>query len=266
MKVTAMTKTATTLVTGRWRGRISSEHPDRQGRLLAGGEGGDDDLVEGEREGQHAAGQQGRGDVAAGSRGGRSGSRRRPGPSRPRSATARCGASGRRRCCRRRRCRRWRGRARWSRSRRGCPAMPKAERSAMPVTMPGSAIGRMISSEMASRPKKRERADGGGGQRAEDQGQQRRDRGHLHRQPQRLPDVVRAPRRRANHCSVRPGGGKLIALLVGGEGVEQDERQRQMQEEQPAERGELQAPAAPLTARQSASKAPSAWRSRGRRP
>ena len=54
-----MTKTATTLVTGRCRGRISSrQHPDRQGRLLAGGEGGDDDLVEGQREGEHAAGEQ----------------------------------------------------------------------------------------------------------------------------------------------------------------------------------------------------------------
>ena len=34
------------------------QHPDRQCRLLAGGEGGDDHLVEGQREGQHAAGQQ----------------------------------------------------------------------------------------------------------------------------------------------------------------------------------------------------------------
>ena len=59
-----MTNTATTLVTGRWRGRISS--PSIQigsVGLLAGGEGGDDDLVEGQREGQHAAGEQRGGDV-----------------------------------------------------------------------------------------------------------------------------------------------------------------------------------------------------------
>ncbi|MNL45498.1 hypothetical protein D3C87_1681480 [compost metagenome] len=37
----------------------------------------------------------------------------------------------------------------------GISAIEKAERSAMPVMMPGSAIGRMTSSEMVSRPKKR---------------------------------------------------------------------------------------------------------------
>ena len=54
-----MTKTATTLVTGRWRGRISSDSIQiGKRRLLAGGEGGDDDLVERQREGEHAAGEQ----------------------------------------------------------------------------------------------------------------------------------------------------------------------------------------------------------------
>ena len=36
--------------------------------------------------------------------------------------------------------------------------MLNADRSAMPVMIPGSAIGRMMSSEIASRPKKRVRA------------------------------------------------------------------------------------------------------------
>ncbi len=39
----------------------------------------------------------------------------------------------------------------------GMPARLKAERREMPVRMPGSAMGRMISSEMDSRPKKRKR-------------------------------------------------------------------------------------------------------------
>ena len=39
----------------------------------------------------------------------------------------------------------------------GMPARLKAERSEMPVRMPGSAMGRMISSEIDSRPKKRKR-------------------------------------------------------------------------------------------------------------
>jgi hypothetical protein len=34
-----------------------------------------------------------------------------------------------------------------------CPSALKAERSEMPVMMPGRAIGRMTSSEMVSRPK-----------------------------------------------------------------------------------------------------------------
>ena len=37
----------------------------------------------------------------------------------------------------------------------GISARLKAERSAMPVMMPGSAIGRMTSSDIVSRPKKR---------------------------------------------------------------------------------------------------------------
>ena len=41
---------------------------------------------------------------------------------------------------------------------KGMSASAKAERSEMPVMMPGSAIGRIRSSEIASRPKKRERA------------------------------------------------------------------------------------------------------------
>jgi len=54
-----MITTATTLVTGALaRTDQLLQHPDRQRGLLAGGEGGDDDLVEAQREGQQRTGQQ----------------------------------------------------------------------------------------------------------------------------------------------------------------------------------------------------------------
>ena len=62
---------------------------------------------------------------------------------------------------------------------KGMSTRSKAERSAMPVMMPGSAIGRMTSSEIASRPKNFVRDSGRGGERAEDQREDRRDRRDL---------------------------------------------------------------------------------------
>ena len=50
--------------------------------------------------------------------------------------------------------------------------MSKAERNDMPVMMPGSAIGRIKSSEIVSRPKKLDRDERRGSERAEDQGEQ----------------------------------------------------------------------------------------------
>jgi hypothetical protein len=57
-----------------------------------------------------------------------------------------------------------------------------------------------------------------------------------------------------NHCVVRPGGGH-IALVLGGEGIDEDQQDRQVQEQQPPRGGELQRRAS--AAGQSASKAPS---------
>ena len=53
--------------------------------------------------------------------------------------------------------------------------MSKAERSEMPVMMPGSAIGRMNSSEIVSRAEELGARQRRGGERAEDQREERRD-------------------------------------------------------------------------------------------
>ncbi len=62
--VTIITSIATTLVTGTSRGRLSwlSSHSGKV-RFMAGGEGGDDDFVERQGKGEHAAGQQRRAEV-----------------------------------------------------------------------------------------------------------------------------------------------------------------------------------------------------------
>ncbi len=109
----------------------------------------------------------------------------------------------------------------------------KAERSAMPVMMPGSAIGRMTSSEIASRPKNFAPADRGGAKRAEHQREQRWRRRRPAREAERVPDIRAVPgngeplQREARR---RP----LIALLLGGEGVDEDQEERQVQEQQAA--------------------------------
>ena len=57
--MTITTTMATTLVTGRLaRADQFLQHPDRQRGLLSASERGDDDLVEGKREGEHAAREQ----------------------------------------------------------------------------------------------------------------------------------------------------------------------------------------------------------------
>jgi hypothetical protein len=51
-----ITSKPTTLTIGSWFGRVVGEDPDRQPLLGPGGERGDDDLVEGEGEGEQRAG------------------------------------------------------------------------------------------------------------------------------------------------------------------------------------------------------------------
>ena len=95
-----------------------------------------------------------------------------------------------------------------------------------------------------------------GCKRAEDERQQRRDGRDLERQIERRPDV--GPRAPGDAEPVRGQARrrKLKALLLGGEGVENDERQRQMKEQQPGDRRRCASPRAKPCSRQRTSKAP----------
>ncbi len=133
-----------------------------------------------------------------------------------------------------------------------------AERSEMPVMMPGSAIGRMISSVIASRPKKRAAIERGRGERAEQDGDRSRDQRDADRKPERVPDVL--PLEGDGEPLQRQTGRReLVALVLGREGVEQDEGHRHVQEEEPGRGGELQAErsASPLRAHRTP---PAVWR------
>ena len=100
------------------------------------------------------------------------------------------------------------------------PCRLNAERSAMPVMMPGSAIGSMTSSEIASRPKNRARASAAAAQVPSTQ----RDSAvataaTLSDKAERRPDVGRGPRRRRTIAWSAPAAGRHSSLL-GGEGIE----------------------------------------------
>ena len=126
------------------------EDPDRQGLYAgAGGERGHDDLVEAQRERQQPAGEQRRAAAAGTSRTGTSGTCRRRGPPTPPRGSRRSAAAGPARCCRPRPRRRWRARRppRTGPRRRRPITERNALSSAMPVTMPGSAIGSTTSSD-----------------------------------------------------------------------------------------------------------------------
>ena len=84
---------------------------------------------------------------------------------------------------------------------KGMSASAKAERSEMPVMMPGSAIGRMRRSEIASRPKKRERATAAAASVPSTSATSVAIAATRALQRQRLPDVLRS-QATANHCSV----------------------------------------------------------------
>ena len=144
----------------------------------------------------------------------------------------------------------------------GMSSRPMAERSAMPVTMPGSAIGRTSSSEIASRPKKRGATRAAA---ASVPSTMRQQRSRPRRPAATAASACQMSSRSQatpNQLQGQPGRREDEALVLGGEGVEHDEGQRQVQEQHAAERGQLerQARAGRRAGRprpQSASKAPS---------
>ena len=75
----------------------------------------------------------------------------------------------------------------------GISARLKAERSAMPVMMPGSAIGRMTSSEIVSRPKNFEPETAAAQSVPSTSAISVEIAATVHRQRQRLPDVRPVP-------------------------------------------------------------------------
>ena len=123
---------------------------------------------------------------------------------------------------------------------KGMSASEKAERSAMPVMMPGSAMGRMTSSEMVSRPKKRVRLTAAAQS--------------VPRTSAMTVEMVATLTDRVSACpDVRPvpgdgeplqrqaGRRELVALFLGREGIEEDQEDRQVQEGEAADGGDLQA-------------------------
>ena len=82
----------------------------------------------------------------------------------------------------------------------------------MPVTMPGSAIGRMTRHEIVSRPKKLERATAAAASDPEHQRDAGREQGdQTDRGPHRR--ISPCPTRRRTTFVVSPGGGKVNAEL-----------------------------------------------------
>ena len=214
--------------------------PDRQRGLLAGGERGDDDLVEAQRKRQHAAGQQRRAELRQDHDGGRSGSRRRRGPSTLRSVGSGAAAAPPR-CCRPPPRRRWRGRSRWSRTRTGSRAPDTPLRSAMPVMMPGSAIGRISSKVIVSRPKNLARASAAAASVPSTSATAVLHAAtcadsviacHMSGRVERHAEPLRGERRRRED----------ITLVLGAERVQDDQRQRHVQERHHGPRRGLQRP------------------------
>jgi hypothetical protein len=72
---------------------------------------------------------------------------------------------------------------------KGISIMPIVERSAMPVTMPGRAMGSSSASEITLAAKEAAAMHRRRGQRPQHQRCARRQRRHAHRQPERLPEI-----------------------------------------------------------------------------
>ena len=142
---------------------------------------------------------------------------------------------------------------------KGMSMRSKAARSEMPVTMPGRAIGRTRRSEIASRPKNFVRASAAAASVPRSRRQRGREERDADREAERVEDVLPAPGD-GEPLQREAGRRKLEAAVLAGEGVEEDEGERQMQKHEPGAGGERAGRGDDrLTAsirRQSASKAP----------
>ena len=130
-----------------------------------------------------------------------------------------------------------------------------AERSEMPVMMPGSAIGRMTSSEIVSRPKNFV-PDTAAAQ-------------SVPRTSAIAVEIAATCTESVSACQTsgrfqvtaepferQPRRRPLVGLLLGREGIEEDQRDRQEQEEQPGRRRRASGRMARIGRGQSASNAP----------
>ena len=230
-----MTKTATTLVTGRCRGLNQlGQHPDRQCRLLTSGECRHDNLIEGQRKGEHAAGKQRGPDLRQ---------------NHVTEGLEAVGAEIHRRL------------DQIAReppeagdgvivddhdAERGVPEHDSPDREIDAHDVEGRAQRYAGNDAGQSDRQNEQQRDGlaaeelgarqrSGRKRAEDERKHGRDHGNLKREIERRPNI-----RPVEPGDVEPFGGvagrrKLEALFLGGEGVEQDQRQGQVQKQEPGD-------------------------------
>src|SRR6185295_6487332 len=204
------------------------EDPDRQRPLLAGGEGGDDHLVEREREGEHSTGQESRprgreGDPAESVERVRAEVHRGLdlGPAGPAQARRdvvvdRDDAEGR-----------VAGHDRPEAEGQVEERQPGAERDA--GDDPGESDRQEDEERDRLPPEEPAADDGESGQRAEEDRHRGRDRGDPEREPERLPEVGPPPGD-AEPLERQPRRREAERRLVGREGVESDDEERQVEE------------------------------------
>ena len=144
----------------------------------------------------------------------------------------------------------------------GMSARLKAERSEMPVMMPGRAIGRMTSSEIASRPKNFVRLTAAAQSVPSTSAITVEMLATLSDRPERLPDVGAVP----GHGEPFQGQARrrpLVGFVLGREGVDEDQQDRQVHEGEAEAGGDLQAQRRAVRVHR---KLPAVWRSRDRPP
>ena len=206
-----------------------AEDQQRQRVLGAGGEVRDDDLVEREREREQPAGDQRGRDHRQ-----RHEAERLPAVGaevrrRLEQRAATSAAAARARCCRRSPRRTSRARSRSSRARGSSPPVTKNELSAIPVMIPGSAIGSTNTNEIVSRPKNLKRWIANAAAAPSIIAIAAREQRRLEREHERVPHLLVVER---DAEPVRREAGDRPALHVRAvERVDHDQDQRQPEEQ-----------------------------------